>query len=195
MSPIVRLVKVVVGIATATICLTASAVFSAPAHGRSPEGWIREFFETQRPGTAMRIVTMGNLNEVEICFDQCDIFQRGKLSQNKKFSEGKFWEFVFLFEHAKGVGVDYAGFREASHAAVADLVHRNSAYCQVQTGNNSNAPYSCNWQQWAAVLHIRIGEATYDEGLRCIVWKAGRALTAQRQRCTKAFESPWKYRR
>jgi hypothetical protein len=194
MSAMMRLLKFVAGLATATIGFAASPVFSASAHVPSPEGWIREFFETQHPGTAMRVVTIGNQHEVEICFDQCDIFQRSKLARDDNFSKGKFWEFVFLFEHAKGVGADYEGFREASRAAVADLARRNSVFCRDQTGDDST-PYSCNWHQWAAALRIRIGQATYDEGLRCIAWKAGRALTTQRQRCTKAIESPWNSRR
>ncbi|MEI7702810.1 MAG: hypothetical protein WCK86_23640 [Planctomycetia bacterium] len=191
MSPVIRIVEAVAGFAAATMVFMASSVFSASTQVHSPERWIREFFETRRPGTAMREVTIGNQHEVEICFDQCDIFRWRKLSQNDNSFKEKAWEFVFLFEHAKGVGVDYAGFREASRATFAELIRRNNSYCKKQTSDDSDPPYSCNWHQWSAALQIQVGEATYDEGLRCIAWKTGRTLKAQRQRCLKVLDNPW----
>jgi hypothetical protein len=150
------------------------------------EQLIRKEFTEGRPGTALQVKSRGDLVTVEVCFDQCDVYQWRGIPH---FHEA--WDFIVAYEYKKGVASESEAFIAAAKLSAFDAAKRMSAHCKESASGNQPS-FDCSWKPLAISRSIRVGATKYDEGQRCFAWvDLSSTALPTKWRCGPIRQSPW----
>lgn len=163
--------------------LAPTAAFANEAS--DSESLVRAEFSTGKPGTGLLMSSKAGISLAEVCFDSCDTFQwKGDIKRPQA------WDFIALFEYKIGVASASDVYRNNGRRLSAAL-QRASQFCAPKASNPPD--FECDWPNYSKALAMRVGVASYDEGLRCAGWRDGASMAfPKKTRCGPIRRSPWK---
>jgi len=146
---------------------------------------LRSEFDSSKPGRALLVQQKGTLASAELCLDRCDYFEWKGSAHDVEA-----WDFMVLFEYQAGSAASTEAFKEAVAPSIPNIVARAEPYCS--RGSDSRTDFKCAWARFAARKSMKVGIATYDEGLRCFAWRDLRTMNwPKKSKCVPITRTPW----
>jgi hypothetical protein len=134
------------------------------------ERLMRAQFDRSKPGGGLLVQHKGDTTSAELCLDGCDYFEWKGSAHDVRA-----WNFISLFTYQVGLPSSSEAFKQAVSPSIPKLLASAAPFCS----RSSDAPddFKCRWAKLAGTMSMRVGIATYDEGLRCLSWRDLKSMT------------------